>query len=464
MFIFTLIYLLSFFMALREIYNGRTEGVLIFFIFGLSMYTTAMSVAFMLGLKDLIPVFQFFKEFLVLSVLILNIAALKYRPRFHLIDYAILAFFIYTLLYAILPIGEQGFAARLLAFKSTSFYVVVYFTGRLFDPRSIYINKYFNYIIILTIAAGAVLMAEVSMHQQLQTLTGYTEYCYYFFNIEPSGIFGLSTTFDSDSGLRRFASFFNNPLEHAAATLLALAFIMALYTRDDNKFKPTNIGMLAIIASFLSITFALSRAPLAAYFLMIYVYALITKKKYITNTVHAGIALVAIYLIYLFTQFESNNHDGLIAVLMNTVDFSDPSSVGHLVQWVEGIVAMIAHPLGLGLGTSGRVAGSLGETVGGENQFIIIGVQAGIIALLLYLAIFILFVKTSWKWLPNLKGKEKKVCMAVLLIKVGFFIPMLTSEVESSSYLSYMDWFFSGLFISMIMYPVAPQLQTQNDN
>jgi hypothetical protein len=464
MFIFPLIYLISFVMAVREVYKGRPEGILLFFIFGLSMYTTAMSVLFMLGLKSFIPFFQFFKELLVLSVLVLNIATLKYRPRFHLIDYAILVFFVYTLLYAILPIGQQGFSARLLAFKSTSFYIIVYFTGRLFDPKTIYVNKYFNYIVLLTIAAGAVLCVEVMMHQQLQLFTGYTEYCYYFFNIEPSGIFGLSTTFDSDSGLRRFASFFNNPLEHAAATLLALAVIGALYTRDDNKFKINITGMLALCASFLSILFALSRAPLAGYFLIIYVYALITKKKFITNTVHAGVGLALIYLIYLFTQFESNNNSGLIAVLMNTIDFSDPSSVGHLVQWVEGILSMIAHPLGLGLGTSGRVAGSLGENVGGENQFIIIGVQAGIIALFLYLAIYIMFVKAGLKWLNKLKGKERKVCMAVLLIKVGFFIPMLTSEVESSSYLSYMDWFLSGLFISMIMYPVQSQLQPANDN
>ncbi|TSJ40317.1 O-antigen ligase family protein [Mucilaginibacter corticis] len=451
-------------MAVREVCKGRTEGILLFLIFGLSMYTTAMSVAFMMGFKSLIPVFQFFKEILVLSVLTLNILSLRYRPRFHLLDYAILSFLVYTFIYAILPIGDQGFVDRLLAFKSTSFYIVVYFAGRLSDPKSIFVNKYFNYIILLTIAAGAVLLVEVAMQQQLQLFTGYADYCYYFFNIEPSGVFGLSTTFDSDSGLRRFASFFNNPLEHAAATLLALSVIAALYTRDDNKFKPTSIGVLAIIASFLSIIFALSRAPLVAYFFIIYIYALVTKKKYITGTVHVGVGLVAVYLIYLFTQFENNNHNGLIAVLMNTVDFSDPSSVGHLVQWVEGIMSMIAHPLGLGLGTSGRVAGSLGENVGGENQFIIIGVQAGVIALLLYLAIYVMFIKTCLKWLPLLKGKERKICMAVFLIKVGFFIPMLTSEVESSSYLSYMNWFLSGILISMIMYPLRPQLQPANDH
>jgi hypothetical protein len=464
MFIFPLVFIISFFIAVRNIYKGQHDAVLIFLIFGLSIYTTAMSVTFMLGIKSIIPVFQFFKEILILIVLVLNVISLKRRPRFHLIDYCICAFFVYILIYAILPIGENGFADRLIALKSTSFYIVVYFTGRFIDPKAIYINKYFNYIVLLTIAAGAVLLVEVSMYQQLQLFTGYTEYCYYFFNIEPGGIFGLSTTFDSDSGLRRFASFFNNPLEHAAATLLALAVIGALYTRDDNKFKINIIGLLALGATLLSITFAISRAPFVAYFVIIYVYALVTKKKFITNTVHTIAACGAIYLIYLFTQYDSNEKGGMIAVLMNTIDFSDPSSVGHLVQWVEGIMAMIAHPLGLGLGTSGRVAGSLGETTGGENQFIIIGVQAGIIALLLYLTIYVMFIRTTLKWLPKLKGKERKVCMAVLLIKIGFLIPMLTSEVESSSYLSYMNWFLSGLFIAMIMYNPNPQLQPTNDS
>jgi hypothetical protein len=462
MFIFPLIYVVSFFIAAREVLKGNREGILIFLIFGLSIYTTAMSVTFMLGLKVLIPLFQFFKEILILSVFILNIINLKYRPRFHIIDYAILAFFLCLIVYTILPIGQLSFGNRLLALKSNGFYIVVYFTGRLFDPKAIYINKYFNYIILLTIAAGVVLAVELLMYRQLQLFTGYADYCYYYFNIEPDGLFGLGTTFDSDSGYRRFGSFFTNPLEHAIATLLALSVIMALYTSDDNKFRITNTGMLALCASFLSILFALSRAPLASYFVILYAYALITKKRYITNSIHAAFGLGAIYLVYLFLQFE-NNHSGIIAVIMNTVNFTDPSSIGHLEQWAEGIAAMIEHPMGLGLGSSGRVAGSLGENVGGENQFIIIGVQAGIIAAFLYLYVYIMFIKTSLKWLPKLKGKERKVCMTILLLKIGFFISLLTSEVESSSYLSYMNWFLSGLFICFIMQPRTVQTIPAND-
>ncbi len=456
MFIFPLIYVISFVVAFREVLKGNRAGVLIFLVFGLSIYTTAMSVAFMLGLKDVIPFLQPFKEILIITVFILNLVALKHRPKFHFIDYIIFAYLLYTIIYAVLPIGDQSFVGRLMALKSSSFYIVVYFTGRFLDPKTVYINKYFNYIILLTIAAGAVLVIEVAAQSPLQFHSGYFDYSYYFYNLDANGEYGLLTTFNSDSGLIRFGSFFTNPLEHAAATLLALAVIVGLYTRDDNRFNINGAGMLALGATLLSILFALSRASLVSYFIMIYVYALITKRKIIVNTVHVAFGLAAIYILYLFLQFEKNS-TGVISVIMNTINFSDPSSLGHLAQWAEGIAAIIQHPFGLGLGSSGRVGATLNENTGGENQFIIIGVQVGVVALLLYLFIYILFIKTSLKWLPKLAGKERKVCMTVLLLKIGLLIPLLTSEVESSSYLAYMNWFLSGLLISMIMQPKTTQ-------
>lgn len=459
MIIFPLIFVASFIWSLREIYNGKSDGIFTFLIFGLSMYTTAMSVTFSLGLSFIIPVFQFFKEVLVLGVLTINVLNLRQRPKFHLLDYLIFAFLVYTAIYVVLPIGGLSFVERLLAFKSTSFYIVVYFTGRFFNLRSLYVNKYLSYIAILTIAAGIILTCEVLLQQQLQLYTGFAEYCYYYFNMDFGGTFGIGTTFESEGGYRRFASFFNNPLEHAAATLLALAAILALLTDDNNRFKAKPTDWMALAATFLSIIFAFSRAPLASYFFIIYVYSLLTHRKTITWAVHIGVAVATVYVIYLFTQFEQN-HTGIVEVLVNTIDFSNPSSVGHLVEWVEGIMAMIQNPFGLGLGTSGRVAGSLGDNVGGENQFIIIGVQAGVIALFIYLAIYILFIKMGIKWLNKLKGKERKICMAVLLMKIGFFIPMLTSEVESSSYLSYINWLLSGIFVSIIMQQQSTANQT----
>jgi hypothetical protein len=457
--IFILVYLLSFIMSLYNILLDNRQGFMLFLIFGLSIYTTAMSVAFMLGLKEFIPFFQGFKELLVFIMLLINIAAIRTRPRWHVIDYLIMAFLGYTTLYALLPIGELSFVTRLTALKSTSFFLLVYFTGRLFDLKSLYINKYFTYIAILAIAAGAVVSFEAATYEHLQSHTGYADYVYYYFNIEPDGSFGLSTTFESEGGYKRFGSFYTNPLEHAAATLIALAVIMALYTRDDNKIEFKPLAVLAFGATLLSIIFAFSRAPFASYFIMIYVYALVTHKKSLIKLIHYGFGLVACYLIYQIMLFDDKT-DGIIAVIISTLNFSNPSSVGHVVAWLEGITAIASHPLGMGMGATGRVGASLNdEVVGGENQYLIIGVQAGLIALILYLSIYVMFIKQGLKWVKLLKGKERKICIAVLMLKIGFLIPSFTSEFEGSSYISYMNWFLSGLFIATIMQHKPDEVQ-----
>lgn len=463
MFIFPLLYLTTFIFAASDILKGNKQGFFLFIIFGLSIYSTALSVMFILGLRDFIFLFQFFKEILVLVVLSMSIWFLKERVRFHFIDYAVMAFFIYILAFAILPIGEQTLVSRLLAFKTTSFFALIYFIGRLYDPETLFIGKFFNYILLLSISAGVVVAAEVVFDQHLQTLTGYADYSYYLFNFEPSGNYGLSWTFESEGGFKRFASFFANPLEHAAATVMALAIIGGLYTTDEYRFKIDTLGLIALACTFISITFAISRASFVSYFLIIYVYALITRKKFITNAIHLVGVVCAVYLIYLITA-SRDEMSGLQEMVVNTLDFSNPSSIGHIIAWMEGILAIAGNPFGLGMGTSGRVGGSVGDVTGGENQFIIIGVQAGIIALIMYLVIYVSIIQTAYTWLYNLKGKEKKVCLSVLLIKIGFFIPLFTSEVESSSYISYLNWFLSGLFVSIMMHHKNKTVQqTKND-
>ncbi|WP_231458857.1 MULTISPECIES: O-antigen ligase [unclassified Pedobacter] len=458
--IFPLVYIFAFVLAISDIVRGKKDGFILFLIFGLSIYTTVLSVTFSLGFKSLIPILQSLKEVFVILVLGISIFKLKTKIKLHYIDYLIIAFFIYTLLYAFLPVGEQGFGAKIMAFKTLSFFVLVYFCGRLYKPGEIYISKYFHYILLLSIAAAAVLLTEVITDQHLQTRTGYADYNFYLFNFEPSGNYGLTWTFESEGGYKRFASFFANPLEFASATVIALAVLAALYTTDKYKLKLDNFGYIALAATLCCIIFAFSRSAFISYFILLYVYSVFTKKKYIYHTVHVGALLATIYVIYLFVK-EQDQNDGLQMVIMNTINFSNPSSVGHVVEWIEGALAIASSPLGLGLGSSGRIGGSLGENVGGENQYIIIGVQAGIIALILYLTIYVCLIKESIKWYYRLEGKEKKICLAILLIKIGFIIPSLTSEIETSSYTSYLMWFLSGLFVNIISTKVAIQNEQQ---
>ncbi|MBD3747878.1 MAG: hypothetical protein IE931_00130 [Sphingobacteriales bacterium] len=449
MFIFPLVYIVAFLVTIRNFWKGKMQTFFVFLIFGLSIYMNAMSVTFKMGFADEIPLLQSFKEVFVLLFLGWNIYHFEGKLKIDFIDKAIIAYFLLTLLYALLPLAGMSFTERLVSFKSTSFFVLVYFAGRLYPFDKIEMKRFFLYILVLAVIAGAVVLIEAITYQHLQTLTGYADYNFYYFNFEPSGHFGLSWTFESAGGFKRFGSIFANPLEHAAATLIALSVLAAFYTSEDYHFKPDTFGMFALFATLVSITFAFSRSSLVSYFLLIYAYGWITKKKYINKTIHFLVIVGLSYFLYILIKglYENN---GLLEVIVNTFNFTDPSSIGHVVEWMQGLTAIYQHPLGLGLGTSGRIGGSLGENVGGENQFIIIGVQVGIIGLMLYFGIFIQLIKKSKYWYYRLSGKEKMLCLVIFLMKIAFIIPMLTSEVDTSSYISYMTWFLTGIFINMI--------------
>ncbi len=454
MFLFPIAYILIFILSVRSILKKNIEGALLFLVAGLPIYTISLSVTYMYGFAKWVPVLQSFKEIIILVFLGSILLNLKKKIHFHLVDKLVLGFLLYTLLYVLLPIGQNSIMNKLLAIKGLSFGILIYFAGRLFDPAKLYVNKYFHYICAVLIAATCLTLYEVITYRHIQTFSGYADYNYHYFNQDPSGSYGLSWTFEIESGRKRFASFFANPLEFGSAVILTTAVFVGLYTTNKNRLKIDPFGIIVIACITLSIIFSLSRSYLITYFILLYVYALLARKKFILRFVYACVSGAILYMIF----FKGND---IKEYAISTLNFTNPSSLGHLLAWLEGITTIFQRPLGIGLGESGgRLSGVIGETVGGENQFLIIGVQTGIISLTLYLWIYFAIIKNSWRWRNKLKGKEKKICIAILLIKIGFIIPSFTSELESYLYVSYMTWFLSGVFISIISRKKDPLIQT----
>jgi hypothetical protein len=445
MFLFPVIYLVFFFLSVYYVLQGKADRFLLFVIFSLPIYITSLSVSFMYGFGSLIPVMQACKEFLVLLTLGCLIYRLNRQIRFHTIDWLIIAYLSYNLLYVLLPIGSYSFMEKLLSFKSGCFFVFVYFIGRLSTGASVNLNRYFSYTCLVSVAAAMVLLFELASGQHLQTHTGYADYNFYFFNVEPSGNYGLTWTFESGNGIRRFASFFSMPLEHAASTLITLSVLVALMTYKNNQLRPNRFILITLACTLFSVLFAFSRASFVSYFIMLYAYAILMKKKQWLKLFHWGLlSIIVMALIWM--------QGDLYEFISNTIDFTDSSSVSHLLEWVTGIQAIGSYPLGMGLGASGRIAGEFKENIGGENQLIIIGVQTGWAAIVLYIAVYVSIIRQSAQlFLHSHHNKCRKLGLAMVLLKVGLIIPLLTSEVESYVYISYFAWFLSGLVISIVM-------------
>ena len=437
LYLFPLLFLGSFVLSLYKIGKGDANGVFIFLIGGLPFYAISLSLLFMVAGKTWIPFLQFTKEIVIIATLI-TLWWQKEAFRFNVLDKMVLAFLLFSLIFVPLPLGDLGILQKLIAFKSISFFALVYFCGRLFPLHKTHLQKYFSFILVLTILAAALSLGEYILQTHLQTYTGYAEFNYQIYKQEISGSYGLSWTFEIENRVKRFASFFSTPLEHAAATILAVAIIAGLYTEKNNKIYLQKLGWVALIASLISIIVSLSRAALLSYFLMILIYSFLTKRKEILSIFYLAVISA---IIYLFSFSTKELQDFVI----NSFQFSNNSSLGHLIEWADGVDAMITKPLGMGLGASGRVTANEGDAVGGENQFIIVGVQIGVAGLLLYLAIYFYSMVQAYKSYYKLQGKEQKIAIIVLLLRVGLFLPMFTSNLDSYIYVSYMLWFLNGM-------------------
>jgi hypothetical protein len=437
MLIFPLVYLSSLIYAMKNIFSKQYDAILVFFVVGLPIYITTLSVLDLYELDILIPFVQYTKEVIVVVTLSLLVYQMNERPRFTLLDKLVAGYLIYNAIYVILPLGSYGMFQKIVAFKNIAFFPLIYFIGKLIDPKKVWLSKYQLLICLLAIIAASVLLFETISDTHLQTLTGYAGYNFKYLGVEPAGNFGLTWTFEIEGGIKRFASIFANPLEHAAATLLTIAVLVSLITKKEISNK--KIFIIAAFAAILSVIFALSRASLISFGLVLYIYAIVTKRKKILLAFHVLFATGALSLVYLL----SNNT--ISEFIINTFNFTNSSSISHVIEWVNGIQSIYAHPLGIGMGESGRIAGELGLNTGGENQLIIIAVQTGLVSLILYVAILFISIKWSAILFTKTSGKSKQMGTLLFIFKIGMIIPMLTAAVESYLYISYVGWFLTGI-------------------
>lgn len=457
MFLLPVIYIASFLYGIYLLLQKDIRGFPVFVVGGLPIYIQALSVTHLYGFASIIPLLQGCKEIIALGALIMVVLTLQRKPRWHAVDQWMLVFLGATLLYLILPIGPYSFMSRLLAFKSLSMFPLIYFVGRLCRAADINLNHLFSWICIVTLSAAVVLIfVEWIPYEHLPAKTGFMDFHIQFFNAEQSGNYGLFWTFETETGLKRFGSFFSSPLELAASTVLTLSVLLALAGDRFMHFRFTGFFTAALIATLACILLAVSRASLINYFILFYCFAHLTRQKKLIRFFHWGFLAVALLLIFVVKG-------DLLVFVIDTLRFQNASSIGHLLEWMNGLQAMAAHPLGMGLGASGRVAMETNDHVGGENQLIIIGVQAGIPVLLVYVYIYFLLLQTGYRHLKRSLGKKRRLIMAVLFLKIGMLIPLLTSYIDSFNYITYTVNFLSGLMINVIMYREENQEELPED-
>ncbi|MCH6199816.1 O-antigen ligase family protein [Aquiflexum sp. LQ15W] len=424
------------------IFKVKWEYMVFFLAAYLPFHTTFLSIVLQ-STESTFPVkfFQLAKDLIVLlSVLVFVLSQrriFEYPFRLHIVDWLVLYFTGLAFLFLFLPLGDTTFVNKALYFKNLLIPALVYFVGRNTNFDDLEVRRLFQVIFVVAISAFAVNLMESLIDRHLQNFTGYPLFNQLVNNMEPSGNFGLTWTFETQAVTKRLASFFADPLELASSVLLGFAtgLIWFLTTKREASFP----YILVMLCSMGSLFFASSRAAFGAFFIMIFFIAVIFK---LHKLILFGFGLAMTFVIFV-VFFASED---FFYFVVDTLTFQNASSVGHVVEWLVALESMIESPFGIGLAMSGNSGSVTDEArVGGENQFLIYGVQLGFLGMIFYIMLLGFSISRSvrvFRLTDNVMSA--RIAFSGAAVKTGLLLPLFTANAEMYLYVSWISWWMVG--------------------
>ena len=294
-------------------------------------------------------------------------------------------------------------------------------------------------MVILTSLSCLIALIEFSFNTHLHSTINYSSFYLDLYNINPTGNYGLSWTFERPGPIKRFGSFFADPLEFSSFLLLGLSIV--LFKIHNSKISINRIYYFIFFVLIITgIYLSYSRSVIISVFLMFFINLILIKKYRLL------LSLISIsFLIGVGTYYYSSEETKYF--ILDTITFQNSSSLGHLVKWIQGILSITENPLGSGLGSSGNSLSVDDQiSIGGENQFIIIGVQMGLLGLINYIGLIYYSIRNSYR-LFNLEKdfQLKYLPFIVCCLKFALIFPLMTSNAEIYTFLSLFGWYIVGL-------------------
>ena len=436
---FIVFYFIIFGYTIDKISRGKIEYLIIYICTCLPIYTTLQAQAFKIfNTEIVVAIIKLSKDIIFIYAFIIflfgkNIHLFKRIFKFSLVDKLILIFTLIVTIYALIPLGEADIFSKLIYAKNLYIISITYLIGRNIKIDEVFFNSIKKILKYLILSLTFFLCFEFILSTHFHSIIDFSNYNILVNEIDPQGNYGLSWSFESQGSSPRYAAFFADPLELSASLLLLTSLL--IYNFWNNKRNISYFLLFMVAAAFL---FSFSRGAIVAC-IGIVLFGLLLNKKYKSLLLIFGLFLLSTLSLIYFGSEE------IRYFIIDTLKFENTSSLGHLVEWIEGILSIFENPLGIGLAMSGNASGvDQAIKVGGENQFLIFGVQMGVLSIITYALILFFVIKRSCKVYFMSSTHDKHISFIVACTKFGLLLPLLTANAELYLFVSLTTWFFAG--------------------
>jgi len=430
--------------VLKKIFEGDTYYLLLYILFTLPFYSTLQLVIFKgFNVIPLVNLLKYSKDFVFFTGFFILIfgkkeSFIEREWQLTLLDKLFLGFMTLTLIYTLIPLGSASLLSKMIYAKNIFLMGIIYFLGRhtnIDKQRWCFIVKF---IICLIVGSFLLALSEIISGTHLQSILDYGRFNSIMYDVSPTGNYGLSWTFERQGSLPRFAAFFSNPLDFAASLLLF--FSVGLNLLLHSKYNSNRLAYLGLLLLLIfSFFFSYSRGAILASGILVF-FTLFLEKKYYLLRIALVLVVMLVSYIFFFSSYE------LDYFVLDTLNFQNTSSLGHLLEWLEGIESILLHPMGIGLAMSGNGNGvDQALKISGENQFLIYGVQMGFLGLFIYISMLFKAIKDSLKvFKHSSKQHIRSISYVAAATKIGLLIPLFTANAELYLFVAFLSWFLIG--------------------
>lgn len=335
------------------------------------------------------------------------------------------------------PIADAH--AALYSLRYNLYFIVCFYLGRIVKISPDQLKRFFLALLILGTTACLVGVAEKGwVLSDVLLHLGYPDYLRHSFNSIFPTPNGLPYTFWLEGYMvRRLGSFFLGPIDFAYAMLLVLP-AAGYWCAQAKQARSTAWRML--VFSFLMSAFllAFTRAAIFSAGVELLLMAWFLHRRHL----RLGWQLLGLAAVLALLAFSTHE---LSQWLFSTATFQEASAQGHLGEWKKSVDIIQQQITGAGLGSAGFVGKRFQGSVGGENQYLILGREIGIIGMGFFILVHgIALLAMISAMVKNQAEMIQWGAVIALSAVASIMILGMTSQVYINYFLVFITWWLVG--------------------
>ena len=191
---------------------------------------------------------KYSKDLSILSIFLIYLfgrktSVSKIKWKVTKLDLLFISFSALIFFFMVFPIGEANLLEKIIYGKNLLLISLVYFLGRNINYSFLELNSINKILVILTSISCLVALIEFVFIRTYSAIN-YSSFYLDLYNINPTGNYGLSWTFERPGPIKRFGSFFADPLEFSSFLLIGLSIVLFKIFNLKNSINRINYFLL----------------------------------------------------------------------------------------------------------------------------------------------------------------------------------------------------------------------------